>query len=80
MSLGIKKALKNKNFLTFSVVKILTSIYYEFTRMYYVACSRAREDLYIHLPSGFDYNILENAIRNFTSTSGQFINYEFIQS
>ena len=40
----------------------------EFTRMYYVACSRAREDLYIHLPSGFDYNILENAIRNFTST------------
>jgi hypothetical protein len=52
----------------------------EFTRMYYVACSRAKEDLYIHLPNNFDYNILEKAISNFSTASGQTIDYEFILS
>ncbi|MCL4463292.1 MAG: ATP-dependent helicase [Firmicutes bacterium] len=50
----------------------------EFTRMYYVACSRAKEDLYIHLPGGFDRCIIETALSNFTTTSGQNIDYEFI--
>jgi superfamily I DNA/RNA helicase len=44
----------------------------EFTRMYYVACSRAMEDLYIHLPSGFDQNIINNAL------NGKNVQYEFI--
>lgn len=37
----------------------------EFTRMYYVACSRAKEDLYIHLPSAFDRSVIENALSAF---------------
>ena len=52
----------------------------EFTRMYYVACSRAKEDLYIHLPSNFDHNVLEKAITNFNTVSEQLIDYEFILS
>jgi len=43
----------------------------EFVRMYYVACSRAREELYIHLPDGFDKKIIETAL------SGRNIRYEF---
>lgn len=50
----------------------------EFTRMYYVACSRAKEDLYIHLPDGFNRRIIEIALNNFTTISGQNIDYEFI--
>lgn len=30
----------------------------EFARIYYVACSRAKEDLYIHLPAGFDTSLI----------------------
>jgi DNA helicase-2/ATP-dependent DNA helicase PcrA len=52
----------------------------EFTRMYYVACSRAKEDLYIHLPCDFDSSIIEGAISNFSTVSGQHIDYEFIVS
>jgi superfamily I DNA/RNA helicase len=33
----------------------------EFVRMYYVACSRAIEDLYIHLPPGFDDELIKKA-------------------
>ncbi len=36
----------------------------EFVRMYYVACSRAKEDLYIHLPAGFDESLIKSAIKN----------------
>ncbi|HML90705.1 MAG TPA: hypothetical protein PKA28_19940 [Methylomusa anaerophila] len=36
----------------------------EFVRMYYVACSRARESLYIHLPSGFDQNAINTSWKN----------------
>ena len=48
----------------------------EFTRIYYVACSRAEEDLYIHLPSGFDSNAINTAITSFATKSGQRIEYE----
>ena len=50
----------------------------EFTRMYYVACSRAKEDLYIHLPSGFTSTIIDTAISSFITKSGQIIEYEII--
>ena len=50
----------------------------EFTRMYYVACSRAKEDLYIHLPNGFSSSVMDNAIGAFTEKSGQRIEYEII--
>jgi len=50
----------------------------EFTRMYYVACSRAKEDLYIHLPSGIASIIIDTAISSFTSKSGQIVEYEII--
>ncbi|NBK97715.1 MAG: ATP-dependent helicase [Erysipelotrichia bacterium] len=36
----------------------------EFVRMYYVACSRARDCLYIHLPSEFNRNIIDTALKN----------------
>lgn len=52
----------------------------EFTRMYYVACSRAKEDLYIHLPSSFDHNVLGMAFTNFNTVSRQIIDHEFILS
>lgn len=35
----------------------------EFVRMYYVACSRAKEDLYIHLPADFDSSLIAGAFR-----------------
>ena len=44
----------------------------EFVRMYYVACSRAMDDLYIHLPVGFDQNIINNAL------NGKNVSYEII--
>ena len=44
----------------------------EFTRMYYVACSRAREDLYIHLPADFDRSIIDTAF------NGKNVQYEFL--
>jgi len=44
----------------------------EFVRMYYVACSRAKEELYIHLPDGFDRATIETAL------SGYEVKYEFI--
>jgi len=44
----------------------------ESVRMYYVACSRAMEDLYIHLPSEFDKIIIEKAL------NGRSVTYEFI--
>lgn len=39
----------------------------EFVRMYYVACSRAREDLYIHLPSGFDTSLIASAFQKMSA-------------
>jgi hypothetical protein len=40
----------------------------EFTRMYYVACSRAKVDLYIHLKKDSDVNALKAALDNYNRT------------
>ena len=51
----------------------------EFTRMYYVACSRAKEDLYIHI---LDDNLIPKiklSLNNFIERTGENIAYEFIQ-
>lgn len=45
----------------------------EFVRMYYVACSRAKESLYIHLPSEFDQNVISIAL------DGKNIQYEILK-
>lgn len=50
----------------------------EFTRMYYVACSRAKEDLYIHISSGCTIEGLQTAIKKFIEETGKDIAYEFI--
>lgn len=51
----------------------------EFTRMYYVACSRAKEDLYIHIPSECTESDIRSSIDAFCINSGQKIEYEFIK-
>lgn len=51
----------------------------EFTRMYYVACSRAKEDLYIHIPSGCTESDIKSSIDAFCINSEQKIEYEFIR-
>ena len=51
----------------------------EFTRMYYVACSRAKEDLYIHLPEAKIISILKESINAFVGKSGKKIEYEIIK-
>ena len=48
----------------------------EFTRMYYVACSRAKEELYIHIPSGCTKLEIESAIGAFCKNSGRRIEYQ----
>ena len=50
----------------------------EFVRIYYVACSRAIEDLYIHITEGIDRSVIENSIAKFVNTTGQQIGYEII--
>jgi len=50
----------------------------EFTRMYYVACSRAKEDLYIHLPNELPPCIITTAIDSFSTKYGQPIEYDII--
>ena len=50
----------------------------EFTRMYYVACSRAEEDLYIHISTDISSDIIETAIKSFAQKNGQKIDYEII--
>jgi DNA helicase-2/ATP-dependent DNA helicase PcrA len=49
----------------------------EFARMYYVACSRAKDDLYIHVLDECK-NIIETSIKAFEATTGQTINYEIV--
>lgn len=51
----------------------------EFTRMYYVACSRAREDLYIHISDGGLISNIQAAINAYTEKIGKKIIYELIQ-
>lgn len=51
----------------------------EFTRIYYVACSRAKNNLYIHLPEGFPRNVIDNALNSFNNKTEQKIRYEFLE-
>lgn len=52
----------------------------EFTRMYYVACSRAKVDLYIHLKKALDVTALQLALNNYNQSLGhnQRIDYEIL--
>ncbi len=51
----------------------------EFVRMYYVACSRAKEDIYIHIPEGYNATDIKNVIDSFIEKSKLQINYECIE-
>ena len=51
----------------------------EFVRIYYVACSRAIEDLYIHISEGCERNEIENSLKSFVKKSGLTIDCEFIE-
>lgn len=50
----------------------------EFVRMYYVACSRAREDLYIHIPSGCTKEIIVSNLEKYIQNTGCKLEYEFL--
>lgn len=50
----------------------------EFTRMYYVACSRAKEDLFIHLQTGYSTHTIESAIASFVAQTKMQIDYEIV--
>ena len=50
----------------------------EFTRMYYVACSRAKEDLYIHIKTGCSSDTIETAIASFVAQTKMEIAYEMV--
>mgnify|MGYP005764937833 CR=1 FL=1 len=50
----------------------------EFTRMYYVACSRAKEDLYIHIKTGCSSDTIETAIASFVAQTKMQIAYEIV--
>ena len=50
----------------------------EFVRMYYVACSRAREDLYIHIPSGCTKDIIVSNLDTYIEKTKCTMQYEFL--
>lgn len=50
----------------------------EFVRMYYVACSRAREDLYIHIPNDCTKDIINRNLDTYIQSTEQKIEYEFL--
>ncbi|MFB5345767.1 UvrD-helicase domain-containing protein [Enterococcus faecalis] len=50
----------------------------EFTRMYFVACSRAKEELYVHLPSEIDTTLINNSLASFIDEFNQEIDFEII--
>ncbi len=50
----------------------------EFVRIYYVACSRAKDDLYIHIESGCSQKLIDDGLSKFIETSGLIVEYEFI--
>lgn len=50
----------------------------EFVRMFYVACSRAIQDLYVHIISGCTSQEIEKSLASFISKTGLSISYEFI--
>lgn len=51
----------------------------EFTRMYYVACSRTKEDLYIHISDEHLIPEIQASINAYIEKSKTTIAYEFIQ-
>lgn len=51
----------------------------EFTRMYYVACSRAKEDLYIHISDVGSIVKIRASLDEYIRKSGNNIAYEFVQ-
>ena len=51
----------------------------EFTRMYYVVCSRAKEDLYIHISNECLIPKLQASINAYIAKTGKSIAYEFIR-
>lgn len=67
----IDKVYSNPNLLEENVTS-------EFIRIYYVACSRAKNDLYIHIRSGCSQELIDNVLSKFNETSGLSIEYEFI--
>ena len=50
----------------------------EFVRMYYVACSRAKNELIIHIPEGCSLDTIDESLKEFISKTGRNISYEFI--
>jgi len=52
----------------------------EFTRMYYVACSRAKVDLYLHLKKALDITALQLALDNYNQSheDSRKIDYEIL--
>lgn len=52
----------------------------EFVRMYYVACSKAREDLYIHIPSGCSKDTIASSLDTYIQNVGCKLEYEFPSS
>lgn len=50
----------------------------EFVRMYYVACSRAREDLYIHIPLGCTKDVIESSLDQYIQNTDCKLEYEFL--
>ena len=51
----------------------------EFVRLFYVACSRAERDLYVHLASECTRQEIETALSSFTAQTHLDIQYEFIE-
>lgn len=51
----------------------------EFTRLYYVACSRAKNELYIHLPSTCTKELIEHSLSTFINKSKNNIAFDFIE-
>ena len=50
----------------------------EFVRIFYVACSRAREDLYIHIPSGCSVDIIKSNLNKYIKETDFKLEYEFL--
>lgn len=50
----------------------------EFMRMYYVACSRAKEDLYIHIQSGCTKEVIVSNLNEYIKNTNCKLEYEFM--
>lgn len=50
----------------------------EFMRMYYVACSRAKEDLYIHIQSGCTKEVIVSNLNEYIRNTNCKLEYEFL--